>query len=121
MELTAVTIDCSDAERLADFYAHLTGGEVTYTDVENGHAQTKVGTSVLNFQQVHSYSAPQWPGQGHPQQLHLDFGVSDLEAAVAHAIDLGAAEALEQPAADQYRVMTDLDGHPFCLAPTSDD
>ena len=66
MELTAVTIDCSDAERLADFYAKLTGGEVTYRDAESGHAQTTVGSGTLNFQQVHSYTPPQWPGQAHP-------------------------------------------------------
>lgn len=119
MELTAVTIDCSDAERLADFYAKLTGGEVTYRDAESGHAQTTVGSGTLNFQQVHSYTPPQWPGQAHPQQFHLDFRVDDLESAVTHAESLGASQALEQPASDQYRVMMDLDGHPFCLAPSS--
>ena len=119
MELTAVTIDCSDAEKLADFYASLTGGEVSYRDADSGLAQVTLGSSVLNFQQVHSYSPPQWPGQGHPQQFHLDFGVADFEAAIARAIDLGANEALEQPSADHYRVMTDLDGHPFCLAPSN--
>lgn len=120
MELAAVTIDCSDAERLADFYAKLTGGDVTYRDAESGHAQAKVGDSTLNFQRVHSYSPPQWPGQEHAQQFHLDFLVEDLESAVAHAEDLGASQALEQPASEQYRVMTDPDGHPFCLAPSSD-
>lgn len=119
MDLTAVTIDCSDAGRLADFYANLTGGTVTYRDDDSGHAQTTVGDAVLNFQAVHSYSPPQWPGQEHPQQFHLDFGVKELDSAVAHALDLGATEAIEQPAADKYKVMMDLDGHPFCLAPSN--
>ncbi len=120
MELTAITIDCSDAGRLADFYAKLTGGDVTYRDTESGHAQTTVGASTLNFQQVHSYSPPQWPGQEHPQQFHLDFSVANLESAVSHALGLGASQAIEQPASDQYRVMADLDGHPFCLSPSAD-
>lgn len=121
MELTATTIDCSDAIKLADFYAKLTGGKVTYSDPESGHAQTTVGSGTLNFQQVHSYSPPQWPGQEHPQQFHLDFSVENLDSAVEHALGLGASEALEQPASDQYRVMIDPDGHPFCLAPSSTD
>ena len=39
-ELTAFTIDCSDATRLARFYAELTGGEVTGDYPEYGVAQT---------------------------------------------------------------------------------
>jgi hypothetical protein len=36
---------------------------------------------------VQGYTAPQWPGQEVPQQMHLDLMVDDLDAA----------------------------GHPFCL------
>lgn len=119
MELVAVTIDCSNAENLADFYAKLTGGEVTFSDADMGYAQTTFAGATLNFQQVHSYTPPQWPGQGHAQQFHLDLRVQDLAAAVDHATQLGATEALEQPNADDYRVMIDPDGHPFCLCPPS--
>ncbi len=114
--LTAVTIDCSDAGRLADFYAELTGGEISHRDDENGYAQTSVPGGTLNFQRVHSFSPPQWPGQEHPQQFHLDFSVDDVDAAIARAKDLGAVPAIEQPGGDRYTVMTDLDGHPFCLS-----
>lgn len=120
MKLIAVTIDCSDADRLAGFYAKLTGGEVTFSDAEYGYAQATVAGATVNFQRVHSYTPPQWPGQEHAQQFHLDFRVDDLAAAVAHAIELGAAKALEQPASDSYTVLTDPDGHPFCLCPPSE-
>ena len=119
MELAAVTIDCSDAENLANFYANLTGGEVTYQDAEQGYAQMKFGDATLNFQEVHSYTGPQWPGQEHAQQFHLDLRVQDLESAVNHAQGLGATQAIEQPSAEHYRVMIDPDGHPFCLCPPS--
>jgi hypothetical protein len=46
--------------------------------------------------------------------LHLDFEVSDLEQAVAHAIELGGELADFQPH-DDVRVILDPDGHPFCL------
>jgi hypothetical protein len=46
--------------------------------------------------------------------MHLDFQVDDLDAAVAHAVDLGAQEARYQPQ-DDVRVLLDPAGHPFCL------
>jgi hypothetical protein len=46
--------------------------------------------------------------------LHLDFEVSDLEAAAQHAVELGADEAPYQPQ-DNVRVLLDPAGHPFCL------
>lgn len=119
MTLNAVTIDCSDAGRLAEFYAKLSGGDVTHRDDESGYAQTTLPGGTLNFQRVHSFSSPQWPGQAHPQQFHLDFQVDDVDAAVALAKDLGGAEVSEQPAGEHYTVMTDPDGHPFCLAPST--
>jgi hypothetical protein len=47
-------------------------------------------------------------------QMHLEVEVSDLAAAVEHAIELGATQADHQPQ-DNVRVMLDPDGHPFCL------
>ena len=46
--------------------------------------------------------------------MHLDFEVTDLDAAVAHAIGLGARVHDHQPQ-DSVRVMLDPAGHPFCL------
>lgn len=116
-ELIAVCIDTSDAARLAQFYADLTGGEVTGVYPEYGYAAASVLGSTLNFQTVADFSRPQWPGQDHPQQFHLDLRVTDLEAATELALGLGAAVAPEQPAEATWRVMTDPDGHPFCLCP----
>jgi hypothetical protein len=114
IELIAFTIDCSDATRLARFYADLTGGEVTGDYPEYGAAQTTTLGVTLNFQGVKGYAAPAWPGQQHPQQYHLDFRVPDLEKATEHAIGLGATQAGEQPNEELWRVMIDPDGHPFC-------
>ena len=62
-ELIAFTIDCSDATRLARFYAGLTGGEVTGDYPEYGVAQTTALGITLNFQGVKDYARPAWPGQ----------------------------------------------------------
>jgi hypothetical protein len=119
-ELIAFTIDCSDATRLARFYADLTDGEVTGDYPEYGVAQTTTLGVTLNFQGVKDYAPPAWPGQEHPQQYHLDFRVPDLEKATEYAIGLGATQAEEQPNEKLWRVMIDPDGHPFCLCPPRD-
>lgn len=119
-ELLAVCLDTSDAGRLAQFYADLTGGEVSGVYPDYGYASAEVLGTTLNFQTVADYRAPTWPGQEHPQQFHLDFRVPDLEAATEHALALGATTAATQPAAEvggAWRVMLDPDGHPFCLCP----
>jgi len=116
-ELVATCLDSSDAARLARFYAELTGGEVTGDYPEYGYAQATVPGATLNVQTVADFVRPQWPGQEHPQQLHLDFRVSDLEQAVAYAVGLGATEADHQPGGAMWHVMLDPDGHPFCLCP----
>jgi hypothetical protein len=46
--------------------------------------------------------------------LHLDFEVTDLDQAVAHALSLGAELPDHQPQ-DTVRVLLDPAGHPFCL------
>jgi len=116
-ELIALTVDTSDAGRLAQFYADLTGGEVTGVYPEYGYAQASVLGSTLNFQTVEGYTRPQWPGQDQPQQYHLDLRVTDLESASDHARSLGATVAETQPEGATWRVMLDPDGHPFCLCP----
>ncbi|KRC53485.1 MULTISPECIES: VOC family protein [unclassified Nocardioides] len=116
-ELLSVCIDTSDAGRLAQFYADLTGGEVSGVYPEYGYASAEVLGSTLNFQTVADYRRPEWPGQEHPQQFHLDFRVPELEPAVEHAVALGATVAADQPEGMTWRVMLDPDGHPFCLCP----
>ncbi len=74
------------------------------------------GVAYLAFQTATDYVRPTWPNVDQQQHMmmHLDFQVSDLDAAVAHAVELGAEEAEHQPQPD-VRVMLDPAGHPFCL------
>ena len=67
------------------------------------------------------YEPQAWPNEpGRPQmQLHRDVEVSDLDAAVAAAVELGARVAAYQPQED-VRVMLDPAGHPFCLYAAKD-
>jgi hypothetical protein len=67
-------------------------------------------------QRAQVFQPPVWPPVPGTQgmQLHLEVEVSDLEAAVEHAVELGATVAAHQPQ-DDVRVMLDPAGHPFCL------
>jgi hypothetical protein len=70
----------------------------------------------LNFEFEPHHVRPVWPSEAGQQQImeHIDVFVDDLEAAVAWAVDAGAALAEYQPQKD-VRVMLDPAGHPFCL------
>lgn len=106
-------IDCPDAGRLADFYGSLLGWSAT---VEDGWVDLRPadGSNCISFQQVADYSPPVWPGQEHPQQMHLDVVVEDLDAGEAGVLELGAVKAGHQPGTT-FRVFLDPAGHPFCL------
>ncbi|MBM7787628.1 VOC family protein [Tenggerimyces flavus] len=57
---------------------------------------------------------PRWPDPAYPQQIHLDVLVSDLSAAEAEVLSLGATKLHDS---GEFRVFADPVGHPFCLYP----
>lgn len=69
---------------------------------------------VLSFQQVQTYTPPNWPGQEVPQQFHIDVYVDDLDVAEKAVLELGATKHEHQPGTS-FRVFLDPAGHPFCL------
>ncbi len=111
-----VVLDAPEAPALARFYADLLGWEIASEDPKDATIGPPDGVAYLGFQTSPEYRRPVWPPADGQQQmmLHLDFEVSDLPAAVAHAVELGAQEAGFQPQ-DNVRVMLDPAGHPFCL------
>jgi hypothetical protein len=48
-------------------------------------------------------------------QIHLDFKVTDLEAAHQSAVDAGAIPMDWQPQEEGVRIFADPAGHVFCL------
>lgn len=117
--LQAVALDCPDPVRLAEFYAELLGGRTVIDPDEPGWVEVRgfEGTP-LAFQRVDDYRPPTWPGEGQPQQVHLDFDVDDIEADERRVLELGATvlQRTDQlrPEAN-WRVYADPAGHPFCL------
>ena len=112
-----VAIDCPDPAVLAEFYSALTGWPLTkpHADYPEWVQLSPEGGATIAFQRVDDYRAPEWPGQDHPQQMHLDLSVPDLDAGEKAVLQLGAVKHAHQPAPDEFRVFLDPAGHPFCL------
>ena len=120
IKMYSFTIDCIDHHALAGFYAKLLGWVIAF-----GHDDYVVvappGTQqgaypCITFQRNPDYQPPVWPEAPNAQQqmAHLDFAVDNLEASVQHALDCGATLSPSQ-FSDDWKVMFDPAGHPFCL------
>jgi catechol 2,3-dioxygenase-like lactoylglutathione lyase family enzyme len=111
--VATVVIDCAVPDRLADFYRVVTGAEVTHRDADFVSLAGD-GTVQLAFQRVAGYRPPNWPDPA--KHAHLDFQVADVDQAVKELLALGAAKPDFQPGGQDWVVLTDPEGHPFCLA-----
>lgn len=114
-KFTLVALDCPDPELLAAFYLRIVGGRIKNETLSDDWVRLQTGTGVdIGFQLVPDHEPPGWP-DGSPQQAHLDFDVSDLDAAEREVLTIGAVKADCQPSPDEWRVFIDPAGHPFCL------
>ena len=110
----SVMIDCPKPGRIREFYAQLTGWDQGF------HPATVIPENriILCFMEADfEYIPPVWPEEPGKQQkqMHFNFQVDDLPAAVEEAIRLGAAKAAAQYGGAQFVTMIDTEGHPFCL------
>jgi catechol 2,3-dioxygenase-like lactoylglutathione lyase family enzyme len=109
-----VALDTPDPTRLAAFYCALLGWEVEKADddwvTNSGGAGAR-----LAFQLAPDHVPPTWPDPAVPQQIHLDLAVDDLESASAYAVSLGARRLSGPGVQEDFVVLLDPSGHPFCL------
>ena len=107
---------CANPARTQDFYAALTGWEkrVMYGCPD---LIAENGLVILFMQCDVDYTPPVWPEEPGKQQkqMHFNFQVNDLLAAVEEAIKLGATKAATQYGGEHFITMFDPEGHPFCL------
>lgn len=113
IRLSSVTLNCPDAAVLADFYASLTGGSVTFRHPSWATMQGPGGR--IDFQTVDDYVRPDWPTDPAAVRVHLDFLVDDLSAGERRAVGAGATRQEFQPNAEHCLVFTDPVGNIFCL------
>lgn len=110
-----VLIDCADAKELSGFYAGLLGWESC--EMYGAPAVRSKNGVVFLFVEDEDYVSPVWPEEDGKQQkqMHFDFQVSDVPAAVKKAEALGAVKAKAQFGGKDFTTMLDPAGHPLCL------
>jgi catechol 2,3-dioxygenase-like lactoylglutathione lyase family enzyme len=112
-------IDAPDPQALGLFYHEVLGWEIHHNEPNEftlaipGNSETYL---TIQSQSSAPWARPVWPAVEGQQQMmmHLDIEVGDLDAAVEHALELGATLADHQPQ-QNVRVLLDPAGHPFCL------
>jgi catechol-2,3-dioxygenase len=109
--LELVAFDAANIEKLASFYTELAGWEVVRKVSDWITIRTPDGEEIA-FQHAPDHVAPQWPGQEHPQQFHLDLLIDDHEAAAERAVALGATRLADGAT---WITLADPAGHPFDL------
>ena len=120
ISLGTVVLDSRDKIALSNFYLKMLGWTKTHEDEHWIDIQSPAGGTKLGFQDDPDYVPPQWPQEPPSQQqmLHMDFNVSskeEKERAIRHAIACGAKKAETQYDDEQWTVMIDPAGHPFCF------
>ena len=111
---SSVALDCREPLVLAEFYSALTGAPIARADDDWVELAATAGGASIAFQLAPGHVPPQWPGEEHPQQIHLDFDVPDLDVAEEQVLAIGARKHEVQPGTT-FRVYLDPAGHPFCL------
>jgi catechol 2,3-dioxygenase-like lactoylglutathione lyase family enzyme len=109
--LELVALDAPDIDKLASFYAELTGWEIIREETDWITMRIPDGKEIA-FQLAPDHVPPRWPGQEHPQQFHLDLQVDGYEAAAERAVGLGATRLADGPS---WITLADPAGHPFDL------
>jgi predicted enzyme related to lactoylglutathione lyase len=111
LSLEMITVDCTDPQRLAAWWAEAVGGEVVPLPGTDFVMVAREDWPALGFQRV---DAPT-PGKN---RLHLDLMTDDLEAEVGRLAGLGATETGRHSVDGGFRwaVLADPDGNVFCVA-----
>ncbi|MER6691849.1 VOC family protein [Streptomyces minutiscleroticus] len=111
-----VVLDCSEPEKLSEFYRELLEGEVT--DATANRVEIKGADGMrMAFRRDVNATPPSWPRPENSLQAHLDFYVDDLDAAERRVVDLGGRPLDTKDATGPFeeRSYSDPAGHSFTL------
>ena len=112
-----VVFDAADVAAESAFWAAMLDGIVVDEDPRFHCVIDQQGNWLVGVQRAPEHVPPDWP-DGQPQQVHVDFHVTDPASAHRRAVDLGARvlqDATDPDSDEGHRVYADPAGHPFCL------
>ena len=112
--LEKTVIDCPEPRALAEFYAAVLGMQINHDFGDWVVIGIGPGARQLAFQRTAKWVPPRWPDPDHPQQLHLDIRVEDVDEARTRSCGAWCETGPSGPG-DGFRVFVDPVGHPFCL------
>ena len=111
--LGAISLDCADPVALAEFYRQMLDLEEMFSTPD--FVALKGAAVLLTFQRVADHRPADWPDGPVPKQIHLELAAADLDSEESRIVGLGATKAQVQPQPDNWRVLVDPAGHPFCI------
>lgn len=115
LRVEMVTVDCGDPDRLAQWWAEATGGDVVVLAPGEFVLVSREKGPALGFQRVDDPT----PGKN---RVHLDFSAADVDVEVGRLVDLGAVMVGRHSMDGGFRwvVLTDPDGNVFCVGASRD-
>ena len=105
--VAALAVDCHDPPALAGWWQRLLGGSVE-VDADGVATLSTPDGLAIDFQRVPEAKTVK-------NRLHLDLRSTDLAAATAQALALGATLADDVYDGDRWQVLRDPEGNEFCL------
>jgi catechol 2,3-dioxygenase-like lactoylglutathione lyase family enzyme len=105
-----VCFDASDPPALGRFWAQLLGGELTVDKDGDAWVVLPGDGPRLDFLRVPEKKTIK-------NRLHLDVHATDVAAATAEALALGATTADDVYDGGRWQVLRDPEGNEFCLLP----
>ena len=111
--VSAIVLDTDDLSGMAAFYGELLGWKTVSNEDDWISLRGDDGVGI-DFQLAPNHRPPTWPSNEIPQQLHIDFHVTDLEESARFAESLGARR-VKGAGGKSFIVLLDPSGHPFCL------
>ncbi|MEV7996698.1 VOC family protein [Streptomyces sp. NPDC086077] len=112
-----LVLDCAEPEKLAVFYRELLEAEETDATANRVEIRNSDGTR-LAFRRDVNATPPSWPRPENSLQAHLEFIVTDLDAAERRVVSLGGRPVDTKDSAvgpSGERGYSDPAGHSFTL------
>jgi catechol-2,3-dioxygenase len=115
-----VVLDCAEPEKLAEFYRQLLEAEETEASANRVEIRGADGIRLALRRDVNA-TPPSWPRPENSLQTHLEFEVTDLDAAERRIVSLGGRPTETKDASGPFeeRGYADPAGHSFILRTTT--